>query len=406
MHVLPAGRLGGGPIGWLKALRRGRRRAGRGEAALSRASSRRGGRLRRLSGVPALLAAARRASRPCARAECGARPGQPAARRRGRRDRAPPIDEVERLKPQYAGRSRSSAIRCARRSRGWRTAVPAVRRSRAVRMLVTGGSQGATVLSRSCPRPRHAPAVAAPRLQVIQQCRPEDIDAVRARYAELGIPAELMTYFEDMPDKLADAHLVIARAGASTIAELTAAGRPAILVPLPIATDDHQTANAREMAKAGGARRSAGSSRPTSWPARSRRWPGPAGARPMPRRAPLSVGRPNAARPCRPRRAHRRRTRAGRRSGPRSPPRVPRSDRWRRQWRRCMKALGTDIGTIHFVGIGGIGMSGIAEVMHNSATRCRARTSPKAMSSRGCASAASRSRSATARTISAMPRWS
>src|SRR2546423_12240992 len=57
-----------------------------------------------------------------------------------------------------------------------------------------------------------------------------------------------------MPDKLADAHLVIARAGASTIAELTAAGRPAILVPFPSATDDHQTANAREMTKAGGAR--------------------------------------------------------------------------------------------------------------------------------------------------------
>ena len=63
-----------------------------------------------------------------------------------------------------------------------------------------------------------------------------------------------MTYIEDMPDKLADAHLVIGRAGASTIAELTAAGRPAILIPFAAATDDHQTANAREMVKAGGAR--------------------------------------------------------------------------------------------------------------------------------------------------------
>jgi UDP-N-acetylglucosamine--N-acetylmuramyl-(pentapeptide) pyrophosphoryl-undecaprenol N-acetylglucosamine transferase len=63
-----------------------------------------------------------------------------------------------------------------------------------------------------------------------------------------------MTYIEDMPAKLGDAHLVIGRAGASTIAELTTAGRPAILIPLPIATDDHQTANAREMARAGGAR--------------------------------------------------------------------------------------------------------------------------------------------------------
>ena len=63
-----------------------------------------------------------------------------------------------------------------------------------------------------------------------------------------------MTYIEDMPAKLADAHLIIGRAGASTIAELTAAGRPAILIPFAAATDDHQTANAREMVKAGGAR--------------------------------------------------------------------------------------------------------------------------------------------------------
>jgi UDP-N-acetylglucosamine--N-acetylmuramyl-(pentapeptide) pyrophosphoryl-undecaprenol N-acetylglucosamine transferase len=92
------------------------------------------------------------------------------------------------------------------------------------------------------------------RLQVTQQCRAEDIEEVRARYAALGIPADLATYIQDMPDKLAWSHLVIGRAGASTIAELTAAGRPAILIPLPSATDDHQTANAREMAKAGGAR--------------------------------------------------------------------------------------------------------------------------------------------------------
>ena len=67
----------------------------------------------------------------------------------------------------------------------------------------------------------------------------------------IGIPAELATYLPDLPEQLAWAHLVIARAGASTIAELTAAGRPAILVPLPSATDDHQTANAREMADGG-----------------------------------------------------------------------------------------------------------------------------------------------------------
>jgi UDP-N-acetylglucosamine:LPS N-acetylglucosamine transferase len=91
------------------------------------------------------------------------------------------------------------------------------------------------------------------RLQVTQQCRPEDIDAVRQRYAAHDIPAELGTYFEDMAERLADAHLFIGRSGADHC-RLTAVGRPAILVPLPIATDDHQAANAREMVASGGAR--------------------------------------------------------------------------------------------------------------------------------------------------------
>jgi UDP-N-acetylglucosamine--N-acetylmuramyl-(pentapeptide) pyrophosphoryl-undecaprenol N-acetylglucosamine transferase len=124
-----------------------------------------------------------------------------------------------------------------------------------LRVLVTGGSQGARVLSDVVPDglAMLAPALRS-RLQVTQQCRAEDLEAVRQRYASHGIPAELGTYFEDMHDRLADAHLFIGRAGASTVAELTAVGRPAILVPLPIATDDHQAANVREIVKAGGAR--------------------------------------------------------------------------------------------------------------------------------------------------------
>jgi UDP-N-acetylglucosamine--N-acetylmuramyl-(pentapeptide) pyrophosphoryl-undecaprenol N-acetylglucosamine transferase len=124
-----------------------------------------------------------------------------------------------------------------------------------LKILVTGGSQGANILSRVVPA---GLGMLAPplrrRLQVVQQCRPEDIERVRAQYAELGIPAELMTYIEDMPAKIADAHLIIGRAGASTVAELTAAGRPAILIPFAAAADDHQTANARELVEAGGAR--------------------------------------------------------------------------------------------------------------------------------------------------------
>lgn len=124
-----------------------------------------------------------------------------------------------------------------------------------LRILVTGGSQGARVLSEIVPDGlAMLPPALCSRLQVIQQCRPEDIEAVRERYASHGIPAELATYFEDMAERLAGAHLFIGRAGASTIAELTAVGRPAILIPLPIATDDHQAANTREIVAAGGAR--------------------------------------------------------------------------------------------------------------------------------------------------------
>jgi UDP-N-acetylglucosamine--N-acetylmuramyl-(pentapeptide) pyrophosphoryl-undecaprenol N-acetylglucosamine transferase len=124
-----------------------------------------------------------------------------------------------------------------------------------LRVLITGGSQGARVLSEIVPDGlAMLPPSLRLRLQVTQQCRPEDIDAVRSRYAAHDIPAELGTYFEDMAERLGDAHLFIGRAGASTIAELTTVGRPAILVPLPIATDDHQAANCAEIVGAGGAR--------------------------------------------------------------------------------------------------------------------------------------------------------
>ncbi|WP_339426736.1 glycosyltransferase, partial [Pseudomonas proteolytica] len=116
------------------------------------------------------------------------------------------------------------------------------------RVLVTGGSQGASVLSQVVPDGLSLlPVAFRRRLQVTHQARIEDNDACRAKYAELSIAADLATYLPDLPEQLAWAHLVIARAGASTLAELTCAGRPAILVPLPSATDDHQTANAREM---------------------------------------------------------------------------------------------------------------------------------------------------------------
>lgn len=123
------------------------------------------------------------------------------------------------------------------------------------RVLVTGGSQGATILSDVVPDGlARLPLNLRRRLQVTQQCRAEDIEAVRAAYAKHEIPAELATYLSDLPDRMGWTHLVISRAGASTIAELTCAGRPAILVPLPSATDNHQSYNVKEMVQAGGAR--------------------------------------------------------------------------------------------------------------------------------------------------------
>lgn len=123
-----------------------------------------------------------------------------------------------------------------------------------LRLLVIGGSQGANVFARVVPAAVAAlPHEARRRLAIVQQCRPEDLENVRAQYREARVEAELAPFFADMPERLAGAHLVIARAGASTVAEIALAGRPAVLVPYPYATDDHQRANAASLADAGGA---------------------------------------------------------------------------------------------------------------------------------------------------------
>lgn len=120
-------------------------------------------------------------------------------------------------------------------------------------VLIFGGSQGARILSDVVPTSIAALPVAARKtVQIVQQCRSEDLDRVREVYENANITADLATFFDDMPQRLANAHLVIARAGASTIAEVTTAGRPIILVPYKHAMDDHQTANAIAIDKAGG----------------------------------------------------------------------------------------------------------------------------------------------------------
>ncbi len=131
---------------------------------------------------------------------------------------------------------------------------PYVAPSATIQLLVLGGSLGARVFSDMLP-PAVAllPAAIQARLRITQQCRKEDIDRVRAAYRTAGIPAVLSHFFTDMAGLLEAAHLVIARSGATTVAELAVAGRPSILVPLPIAIDDDQTFNARTLADVGGA---------------------------------------------------------------------------------------------------------------------------------------------------------
>ncbi len=120
-------------------------------------------------------------------------------------------------------------------------------------LLVFGGSQGARYFSETVPPALAAlPETVRRRLVVIQQCREEDLEGVRTAYAASGIEANLAPFFKNLPDIMAEAHLVVGRAGASTVAELTVIGRPAILVPLPHALDNDQLQNATRLAESGG----------------------------------------------------------------------------------------------------------------------------------------------------------
>ncbi|MBS0470678.1 MAG: undecaprenyldiphospho-muramoylpentapeptide beta-N-acetylglucosaminyltransferase [Proteobacteria bacterium] len=122
-----------------------------------------------------------------------------------------------------------------------------------LKLLVFGGSQGARVFSELLPAALKllTPEERA-RIDLVQQARPEDLEAAKAAFAALGVKAELAPFFSDMPARMAASHLVIARSGAGTVSELALIGRPAILVPLPHALDDNQTPNADALANAGG----------------------------------------------------------------------------------------------------------------------------------------------------------
>jgi UDP-N-acetylglucosamine--N-acetylmuramyl-(pentapeptide) pyrophosphoryl-undecaprenol N-acetylglucosamine transferase len=122
-------------------------------------------------------------------------------------------------------------------------------------VFITGGSQGARILGEAIPLAiaNHIPAPLRARLKVVQQVREEQLEEVRAIYDKVQVRAELQSFFSDMPERLAAAHIVIARSGAGTVSEIAAIGRPSILIPLKIAMDDHQTANAESLVEAGAA---------------------------------------------------------------------------------------------------------------------------------------------------------
>ncbi len=254
IHKVRAGQFGGGPAHAAHAL---------GELALGVLQARR--LLRRLDpacvigfggypSVPTMLAAVY-LGLPTVIHE------QNAVLGRANRLLAPRVRRIATGFPLTAGLSRADRARTVHVGNPVRPAVLAVRQAKykppqrggTIELLILGGSQGAGIMSEVMP-----PALAAlpsrlrEMLRVSHQARPEDLPGAEAIYRENRIHAELQSFFDDVPERLARAQLAICRAGASTIAELAAIGRPALLIPYPHAMDDHQTANARAFAEAGG----------------------------------------------------------------------------------------------------------------------------------------------------------
>ena len=159
------------------------------------------------------------------------------------------LDAALQAKARFTGNPvRSAVIDCASRP------YSAPHTGSEIALLVFGGSQGARFFSEAVPPAlARLPADLRQRLRVAHQAREEDVDGVVAAYREMDISADVSPFFRDLPSRIAGAHLVIARSGASTIAELMVIGRPSILVPLPHALDNDQLKNAMKLAESGGA---------------------------------------------------------------------------------------------------------------------------------------------------------
>lgn len=162
--------------------------------------------------------------------------------------------ETSRIQPEHAGKVRmvGNPVRSSVRALH-DVPYPTISEDTILRILVTGGSQGANIFASIVPE---AVSLLEPRLRkrlrIDQQTRKEDMEETRNHYESLGVTADLSPFFSDVPARLGAAHLLIARSGASTIAELTCSGRPALLVPYPGSADAHQLMNAQALEDAGG----------------------------------------------------------------------------------------------------------------------------------------------------------
>jgi UDP-N-acetylglucosamine--N-acetylmuramyl-(pentapeptide) pyrophosphoryl-undecaprenol N-acetylglucosamine transferase len=254
VHYVRSGRIGGGPARAAHAL---------GETALGVLQARR--LLRRLApacvigfggypSVPTMLAAVY-LGLPTLIHE------QNAVFGRANRLLAPRVRRIATGFPITVGLRRGNRTRVVHTGNPVRPAVLGIRRTSykppqrggPIELLILGGSQGARIMSEVVPPALGAlPTRYREMLRVSHQARPEDLAAVETIYRTNRITAETQSFFTDVPERMARTHLAICRAGASTIAELAAIGRPGIVIPYPYATDDHQTANARAFAEVGG----------------------------------------------------------------------------------------------------------------------------------------------------------
>jgi len=159
------------------------------------------------------------------------------------------LDEADRIRSVVTGNPVRGDIAAL-----YNKPYPKIDKNGMFRILVMGGSLGATVFSEVVPKAlAKLPADHKARLHIVQQCRAADIEAVSEEYEAASIKAELATFFDDVPQQLEVAHLIIGRSGASTVAEVTTAGRPAIFVPYPHHKDQQQKMNADAVADIGGA---------------------------------------------------------------------------------------------------------------------------------------------------------